>query len=117
MDKVVEVALKKAKSDVKLDPGTYKVDATVRITGFLKVGESYEQKIVAKADPWTLLAISLSKLNGVTVESLVKEATNGGFDTEDIKNRANEAIAAVKAPTITECAGKVTGQIEFFQVK
>ena len=95
----------------ELQPGEYILDEeiTFHLRGGLKVGEDYESRIVAKADPWTLLAAALSHLNGVTVASLVREALTADPElVKSIKDRAKVAMREVKAPTLTECRGKVT---------
>lgn len=93
----------------EIGPGEYSGSVTVTVDYSLKVGEDYEQRIVSKADPWTLLAVALSKLNGVTVESIVREAEAGTIKGAEIKKAADAALAAMKEPTITACKGKVTG--------
>lgn len=104
---VSESAYKAASSD--LTPGEYEVDMVVRIQGKITKGEDYTQQIVEKAEPWLLIAAALSKLNGVTIESLVAEATQAPEDLiKDLKARAATAIAKIKAPTETRCNGKVT---------
>ena len=100
-------------ASAELAIGDHEVDFLVQVRGSLKRGENYEQQIVAKADPWTLLAVSLSHLNGVTVESIVKEALTADPElVKSIKKMAGEAIADVKAPTVTQCNGKVTTKVE-----
>jgi hypothetical protein len=67
---------------------------------------------VAKCDPWLLLAAALSKLNGVTVDALVREAVTADEALIDgLKVKAAEAIAAIKATTTTICAGKITTKL------
>lgn len=100
-----------AESRELLAVGVHTVNETVTltVTGKVTVGEDYPQNIVAKADPWTLLAVALSHLNEKTIESITQEALT--LDPEmvkSIKKSAEKAIAAVKAPTLTECKGKVT---------
>ena len=91
-------------------PGSYEVSATVRVTAQISVGEPYTQQIVAKAEPWGLLAVALSKLNGATVKAIVREAQDVDPDlVKLVKAHAADAIADLKAPTETECAGKLTG--------
>ena len=100
-------ALSKATSE-GISAGVHEVNFKVHIRGTLKKGEDYEQKMVAKADPWTLLAVALSKLNSTTVESLVDEALNLSDEVaKQIKVRADEAISKIKAPTVQTCNGKV----------
>ena len=109
--KAIKEAAEKTAS-ANLAPGTHTVDCTVRVTGIITKGEDYNQNIVAKADPWTLLAVAMSKLNGVTLESIVKDALNTPEELiEAIKLSAKTAVEAVKAPTLTACKGKVTTKL------
>jgi len=109
--KVVSEEAYKAAS-AGLTVGKHEVDVTVRIVGTIGKGADYEQKVVAKADPWGLLAVALSKLNGVTVDSLTREALGLSEDAlTAIKEQAKESIAAVKGPTLTKCNGKVTANL------
>ncbi len=95
-----------------LAAGKYDVDVTVRVRGTLTRGANYTQQVVAKADPWLLLAAALSHLNGVTVASIVKEAVTADPDLVDnLKVQAAEAIATIKGTTETECNGKTTGKL------
>ena len=57
------------------EAGSYNVDeqVTIDVAGSINVGEDYEQEIVLKADPFTMLAVALSHLNGVTIESIANE--------------------------------------------
>lgn len=96
-------------SRADVTPGDYSGSVTVTVDYNLRVGEDYTQNIVGKAQPWDLLAIALSKLNGVTVESIVREALSG-VDTTEVKAQAKAAMATVKGETSTECKGKVTGK-------
>lgn len=96
----------------EIEAGEYEVDFLAHITGSFKVGEDYEQHIVAKADPWSILAIALSKLNGVTVESLIREVTEElGDEITTIKAQAKEAMEVVKGKTLTSCKGKITKKL------
>jgi len=123
----------------RLPVGTHTIDETVmlKVSGTVTVGKDYDQRIVAKADPWKLLQVALSKLNGVTVDSLVEEATAGELDTNATKTEievafgkvlsrkekkeyqeavkraehAGVAIDTIKEGTWTTCAGKVTKKV------
>lgn len=97
-------------------PGEYSGQATVTVSYKLKVGNDYEQNIVAKADPWALLAVALSKLNGVTVDVIVRESVDGSISAETIKAEADAAIQKIKATTKSSCKGKVTGDVEITAV-
>lgn len=94
-----------------LTVGKHAIDETVtlHVSGLVTVGEDYEQRIVLKADPWTILQAALSHLNGVTVESLVREALTADPKlVKSIKESAQDAMDAINAPTMTACKGKVT---------
>ena len=106
-----EAAAAKTATRDALTVGDTDVDeiVTLHLTGTVRAGADYEQEIVAKADPWTLLAAALSHLNGVTVDSLTREAVAADPAlVASIKKDAKAAIAAVKGPTLTQCRGKVT---------
>ncbi len=98
-----------------LEPGSYKVSATVQLDAEIRIGEDYEQRI-HHAVPWMdLLALALSKLNGVSVESLVRDFCNAQAAGEAIapdgfKESAADALHRIKGaiPPRT-CNGKVTG--------
>ena len=107
---IKDAAMKAAGANVKA--GEYPVSFTVKVTGSIKKGDDYPQEIVAKCDPWLLLAAALSKLNGVTVDALVREAVTADEALIDgLKVKAAEAIAAIKATTTTICAGKITTKL------
>ncbi len=111
--KVIKDAAAK-EAGAAMTAGEYTVDFTVRVKGSLKKGEDYDSEIVAKAEPWLLLAVALSKLNGVTVDSIVREAlTADEALVEGLKVSAAEAIKAIKAPTNTRCAGKITTKLTY----
>lgn len=108
LGKVVS-AKRMKEASAELSVGSHDVDFLVQVVGQVKRGEDYEQEIVLKADPWTILAAALSHLNGVTVKSLVKEALSGDQKlVSSIKEQAKEAMAEISAPTRTSCNGKVT---------
>mgnify|MGYP001564394479 CR=1 FL=1 len=101
----------------KLRPTEYAIDFFVQINGALKVGEDYTRMVTPKAsvDPWVLLALALSKLNNVTVASIVTEAeaTSPDEQAKIVKKEAENAITAIKAfkaePKISK--GPVTGSV------
>lgn len=93
----------------ELAVGTHEVDVLVRVTGSLTRGEDFDQRVVGKAQPWSLLAVALSKLNGITIAALVREALDADAKkAAEIKSAADAAMALVKAPTLTRCNGKIT---------
>ena len=107
---VSEGVAKKASAELVI--GENPVDFTVRVSGKLNRGADYDAKIVEKAEPWLLLVVALSHLNGVTVESIVKEALTADPKlVENLKAEAKKAIETVKGPTNTTCNGKVTVEL------
>jgi len=99
-------------------PGEYPVDVTVRVVGTVKVGEDYDQRIVAKADPWLLLHVALSHLNGVTMDSIVREALTVERSelAKSVKEHADELVQVLKAETVQTCKGKVTQKLTVSKV-
>lgn len=110
-----QIALAKAvATKATLTTGSYPVDfsALVRVSGEVNKGEDYEQTIHASADGWKIAMLALSKLNGVTIESLVRESLESDLDTKDVVARANAAAQAIKEATKTICSGKTTAKVK-----
>ncbi len=112
---VVKVLAAKAATASKgLATGEYPIDVTVRVRGTVTKGDDYTQDIVGKIDTWLLLGVALSKLNGATAESIVREAVeieqsaNADALTKQVKDAAKSAIREIKGTTATDCNGKVT---------
>jgi hypothetical protein len=96
----------------EITPGEYPIDLMVRITGALKKGEKYQAAIHWSVDWCGLFAVALSKLNGVTVESIVREfCAKEEVDTAAIKVQAEDAINTVKGTAMQECNGKLSGKV------
>lgn len=98
-----------------VDPGNYAIDVGVHVRGGLKVGKDYESRIVAKCDPWGLLTVALSKLNNVTLNSILQEALLLQEDAErvqNVKKEAQEVIQTLKNATLQKNKGKVTSTLE-----
>ena len=92
----------------KIPTGENKIDFLVRITGTLKKGPDFNQRVVAKAQPWDLISVLMSKLNGVTLESVIKESLAVDPDkVTEIKEEAKEAMNKLKTPTLTKMNGRV----------
>jgi hypothetical protein len=109
---VATEAVQDAKKQIA--PGIYPIDVTIRLTGQIKLGEEQMQKITQTAEPWKLLTLALSKLNGVTIESLVRESDNlTDEQIEDVKAKAKDAVATIKGKTEKKIAGKMTGKISY----
>lgn len=98
----------------RLSPGIYPINATVVLVGGIKKGEPFKQRIAAAANPWTILAKALSKLNGATIESLVEESLAvGDEEATAIKAAADAALQRIKDATERDVSGKLTGTIEW----
>lgn len=108
---IEQVALSKAVKATTIEAGNYDVDFTVRVKGSITKGEDYESRVTQSASPWKILAVALSKLNGITIESLVKESEAGEIDTSDLAKRADDAIGSLKESTLKTCSGKTTAKI------
>lgn len=90
--------------------GRHDFDFSVHVQGHMVVRDDYTSKIVAKAQPWTLLMLLADKVNEATLNKLVRESVTIDRNdprVEEFKARVNEAMAEIKAPTETECKGKV----------
>ena len=97
----------------EVEPGKYEnLDVTIRLqVPVMNVGAPYQQRFVQKAKPWDLLGKALSKLNGVTVASLVREVLEEEMPAEEvtkIKKEADAAMLAIKGQTWQRAEGKVT---------
>ena len=108
---VADKAAKEARKRVA--PGTYVADFWIHITGGMEVGEDYSRRVTQKAKPWDLLAVALSHLNGVTVQSLVREAMTADVEkVKDIKARAETAVVALKGTTESVCSGRIKADLK-----
>ncbi len=97
----------------KIPSGENKIDLLVRISGTLNKGKDFDQRVVAKAQPWDLISVLMSKLNGVTLESVIKESLTVDPDkVTEIKEEAKEAMSKLKAPTLTRMNGRVSPFLE-----
>lgn len=119
MDWVQTIAIAKligeeAEKDARkrVSPGTHSADFWLHVSGELDVGEDYVRRVPQKAKPWDLLAVALSHLNSVTVESIVREALNAAPEAvETVKKQAEAAIQSIKGTTDTVCAGRVRADL------
>lgn len=114
---IKEAVEKTARKDLSV--GTHAVDFSAHFKGTVTVGADYEAAIVQKAEPWGLLELALSKLNGVTIDSIVAEHLAKFADTDDepesvkaLKDSVKNAIATIKGSTVGVCKGKVTTKLE-----
>jgi len=109
----------KVEPSTKLPVGTHEVDFLVHIFGTITKGEDYDSAVY-QAVPFDLLfALAMSHLNGVTTESIVREALsildqNGDTQRNAIKEIKASVDAAVKKlvkATTKNCSGKTTAKL------
>lgn len=109
---IVKVALNKGlKCDSdNISAGDHEIDAIVHIQGVIRKGDDYEQTFWTMAKPEAMLYVALSKLNGVTIDSIVREAMEADTDKVTIfKKKADEAVKTLKKAMGKKTAkGKVT---------
>ena len=118
-----DLALALSKTDLgktfrdSIEPGKASGSALVRLSWDLTVGGDYDQKI-NHTIPWErLFATALGKLNGTTVEALVREALSGDGAPAEVKEEAQAAVAAIKgAQPPRRARGKVTGVVTATEV-
>jgi len=92
--------------------GDYDVNFLVRLTGAVKIGEDYPKNQVNTIDWIGLTALALSKLNGVTVESLVEEyEKQDAVNIKEIKASAQAKVDELKGKTTQMDRGRVTTQL------
>lgn len=85
-------------------PGEYKGEAVVRVRYDIRVGEPYSGAVAASV-PWMrVAAILFDKVNGATLESVLREAL-------DLSDEACSALND-RAKTVKIQRGKVTGDVE-----
>lgn len=98
----------------ELPPGEYEIDRTVRVRGTIKVGQDFQKSFWQSADPMGLLALALNKLNGVTVESIMREHLALKNDpvhkaeAKQIKEQVSTALKALSASAVKTAKGQVT---------
>lgn len=89
-----------------------KIAFKVEGQAIVKKGEDFEQ-IVSFAIPYDkIVAVLLSKLNGVTVNSVLKEALSGDISTDQIKAEASEALREIKGTSKRKMSGKLSVKSE-----
>jgi len=110
---ISKIAAKAAREN--LAPGVYDIDTVVAVVGTLTIGEDYDQRITAAIPALKLLGVALSKLNGVTIASLLSEIDT--IDEKQIKAQAQKAVDAIKDASTRTCKGKVTHKLDFEEME
>lgn len=120
---IVQLALTKLDIDkavrATILPSEYHGEAIVKIAFDLKVGQPGQQRVAASV-PWQrIAALALSKLNGVSIESVIREAVSMDTTTaieEEIAERVKTVVDTLLDATIRPVAGKVTGDVRVLEV-
>lgn len=86
----------------------HKIDFVFQGEIVVKKGNDFSQVHSFSVPYDKIVAILLSKLNGVTMDSVVREALETEIDTKDIKSQANVALAKIKGRGQRAMNGKVT---------
>lgn len=123
LTKAVNAAATKAARE-GLAPGKYEVDALVRITGTMKVGEDYEQEFWQIAKPERTILALVCALNGTTADKITQEQyehvladVEGRFEqisdeeAKRFKADREKHLKTLREPTKKVAKGKVTGKI------
>ena len=124
LDKALAPLAEAARLELAVGEHAFDEVITLRLLGTLKCGEDYDQRVVAKANAWGLVAVLLEELQekalaagevGINLEKLVARALALDPQLEKLaKENANKVVKALKADTWTRCDGKVTfsGSVE-----
>jgi hypothetical protein len=115
LNKLVSTAVAK-RAVTELPVGVTTLKSTIDIEGEVKRGEDYDQQVVQAAKPWLIIVKLMSKLNGVTIESVVEEVlSDEGIESpasvKALEKRAADAAKRIKASTTRRCNGKVTTKL------
>ena len=96
----------------ELVPGTNPVDFTVRVHGTVSKGADTTGVIAQRAEPWKLFRAAMNRLNGVTIDAIVRDAELlTDDDMETAKGHVSTALKAIKADTIGKISGRVTSAL------
>lgn len=107
--KVIAKEIAKVNATVDVKRGVeMRVDFTVSGTAVVKKGEDFMQ-VQSFSIPYDkLVTVLLSKLNGVTMESVLKEALAEDLDSKAVKAQAEAALKRIKTLGTKKTSGKIT---------
>ena len=116
LHKALAAPAKKARDLVA--PGDHNIGGEIELalTGTLRVGEDYEQRLPHKAKPWAIVAallraVELAGIVGVDVYSIAKMAMEmDPAASKEAEKAVQSAVAEIAGETVTPCRGKVTGR-------
>lgn len=105
------IAKEIAKSDKAINAkrgDEFLVNFTVQGQAVVRKGEDFEQ-VVSFAVPYEkIIGVLFSKVNGVTMDAVVREALETDLNDSDIKAQALEAVKRVKGTGVRKMSGKIT---------
>jgi len=109
MAKAIGKELAKTSKEVDTKRGmAHKITFLIQGEVVVKKGENFNQVVSFSLPYDKIIAVLLSKLNGVTLESVVREAVDSKLDDSDIKKRATTALKKIKGTGSNRMEGKVT---------
>lgn len=114
-ENAIKAAISAAIKEMNL-PTEEKQVVQIKIEGeaVVRRGQDYQQVIDHTIPYSAILALALSKLNGVTVASLMRETLeaieDGSMEATEkaLKENAKEALKELKGTALRNCSGKVT---------
>lgn len=113
LTEIERAAIAKAASMPKgLPAGKHEVDILVHIKGYINKGEDYESSVYQSIPFDQLFAVAMSKLNAVTIESIVREALADEVDSSIVKDSVKDAIAKLTEASTKTCSGKTTAKLK-----
>lgn len=105
------IAKEIAKSDKVVNSSRTKevrIDFLVQGSAIVKKGDDFSQ-VSSFALPYdAIIAVLLSKLNGVTIESVMREALAGTIESAKVKAQAQAALKRIKGTALKSSEGKIT---------
>jgi hypothetical protein len=116
VSKMIKTAVT-SKASKNLAVGVHEVNALIRVQGSIKVGEDFEKRQTNTIDWMGLTAFALSKLNGVTIESLIAEYEANGVPKADIKKVAQDKVDDLRGTTWKTNNGPVTTDLQYEAVE
>lgn len=116
--KQIAQAIAKQAEEIDLNRGQEMlVEYVLQGSAIVRKGEDSEAIVNAAVPYDKLLAVALSKLNGVTVDSIVREALESDVVTSEIKEQAQQAIAKFKGQSRKIVSGRTTVKAEILQTE
>jgi len=107
--KLIGKELASSSSEVNAKRGVaHKITFLIQGEVVVKKGENFEQVVSFSLPYDKIIAVLLSKLNGVTLESVVREALDSDLDSSEVKKKATEALKKIKGTGLNKMEGKVT---------